>query len=252
MMATSSPAPTVVSPSTSPVATTTPAPAVTETTEQNGSPVPVTETAEAADVSTEQTVPETATASFPETTSATTENTSPAVTAATTAPVSTPVVNPVSITGDDIIVGAEGELMSPTNPQASATLYVGDLHPDVTGDNLAEVFGTIGQIYSIRICRDVVTRKSLGYGYVNFHSVVDAERALDTMNFYSSPITKGESKRSICRPGSNTECSPRLPCTVRSCSLFRTTAANYVETSRSFGPKVRTRQHFYQEPRQVC
>jgi polyadenylate-binding protein len=28
-----------------------------------------------------------------------------------------------------------------------------------------------------------VTRRSLGYGYVNFHNVADAERALDTMNF---------------------------------------------------------------------
>jgi polyadenylate-binding protein len=29
----------------------------------------------------------------------------------------------------------------------------------------------------------MVTRRSLGYGYVNFHNVADAERALDTMNF---------------------------------------------------------------------
>merc|ERR1719394_1281993 len=32
---------------------------------------------------------------------------------------------------------------------------------------------------------DGVTRKSLGYGYVNFHSVSDAEKALDTLNYSS-------------------------------------------------------------------
>ena len=30
---------------------------------------------------------------------------------------------------------------------------------------------------------DAITRQSLGYGYLNFHSVRDAERVLDTMNF---------------------------------------------------------------------
>lgn len=66
-----------------------------------------------------------------------------------------------------------------------ASLYVGDLHPDVTEAMLYEIFNSVGPVASIRVCRNSVTRKSLGYGYVNFHSVSDAERALDTLNYSS-------------------------------------------------------------------
>merc|ERR1719401_946199 len=50
---------------------------------------------------------------------------------------------------------------------------------------LYEIFNTVGTVGSIRVVRDNVSRRSLGYGYVNFHSVNDAERALDTLNYSS-------------------------------------------------------------------
>jgi len=68
-------------------------------------------------------------------------------------------------------------------PHASGSLYVGDLHPDITETQLFEVFKEIGPVVSIRVCRDAITRRSLGYAYVNYHNVGDAERALDLLNY---------------------------------------------------------------------
>ena len=69
------------------------------------------------------------------------------------------------------------------NQPHSASLYVGELDPSVTEAMLFELFATQGQVASIRVCRDAVTRRSLGYAYVNYNNAADGERALEELNY---------------------------------------------------------------------
>ncbi|KAM7262788.1 hypothetical protein ACFE04_000471 [Oxalis oulophora] len=77
-----------------------------------------------------------------------------------------------------VAVGADN-----TTPFPATSLYVGDLEFNVTETQLYDFFGQMGQVISVRVCRDMNSRRSLGYGYINYNSPLDAARALDVLNF---------------------------------------------------------------------
>eukprot|EP00162_Nutomonas_longa_P012117 comp20919_c0_seq1/m.43596 comp20919_c0_seq1/g.43596 ORF comp20919_c0_seq1/g.43596 comp20919_c0_seq1/m.43596 type:complete len:646 (-) comp20919_c0_seq1:256-2193(-) len=65
----------------------------------------------------------------------------------------------------------------------SPSLYVGDLNQDISEALLFDIFGQIGPLTTVRVCRDSLTGRSLGYAYVNFVNADDAERALESLNY---------------------------------------------------------------------
>jgi polyadenylate-binding protein len=71
----------------------------------------------------------------------------------------------------------------PTKPLQIASIYVGDLDATINEPQLVELFKSFGTILNVRVCRDIITQRSLGYGYVNFDSHEDAEKAIEAMNF---------------------------------------------------------------------
>uniref|UniRef100_A0A1D1XVK7 Splicing factor 3B subunit 4 n=1 Tax=Anthurium amnicola TaxID=1678845 RepID=A0A1D1XVK7_9ARAE len=72
-----------------------------------------------------------------------------------------------------------------------ATVYVGNLDPQVSEELLWELFVQAGPVVNVYVPKDRVTNLHQGYGFVEFRSEEDADYAIKTLNMiklYGKPI----------------------------------------------------------------
>lgn len=121
------------------------------------------------------------------------------------------------------IAGLSSVNMGPTN----FALYIGDLHEDVTEAVLFQFVATSGiNIISARVCRANTTKKSLNYGYLNFASKEDADKAMEALNYQplmGRPVRIMHSQRdpSIRKSGKGNIIVKNLPKAVNETSLLK-------------------------------
>ncbi|KAJ0256345.1 RNA recognition motif domain-containing protein [Hirschfeldia incana] len=89
------------------------------------------------------------------------------------------VASPPHATQVAVVAAAAAEALQ-THPNSS--LYVGDLDQSVNEAHLLDLFNQVAPVQTVRVCRDL-TRRSLGYAYVNFANPDDAMRAMDVLNY---------------------------------------------------------------------
>lgn len=74
----------------------------------------------------------------------------------------------------------------PVNTNAlnsDATLYIGNLHPEVTDMELFNYFRPYGDILSCRIMKDIYSGESRGFAFLSFKTKDDAKSAKDALNY---------------------------------------------------------------------
>jgi len=76
-------------------------------------------------------------------------------------------------------------------------IFVGNLGPDVTEDEIAEVFKPFGQVGSVQVVRELFTGKGKGFGFVDMpgrqHSL-DAIASLNGKELAGRPMTVNEAR----------------------------------------------------------
>ena len=61
-------------------------------------------------------------------------------------------------------------------------IFVGNLSREVNEDELNNLFLEHGRVSSVKIIRDMFSRESKGFGFVEMPGKADAKKALDTLN----------------------------------------------------------------------
>lgn len=63
-------------------------------------------------------------------------------------------------------------------------IFVGNLSPTVEDNDLMTLFSEHGKVNSVKIIRDMFTRQSKGFGFVEMPTSGEAQKAMDTLNLF--------------------------------------------------------------------
>jgi RNA recognition motif-containing protein len=61
-------------------------------------------------------------------------------------------------------------------------IYVGNLSPEVTEEDLKKAFGQYGKIKSVKVIKDIFTQKCKGFGFLEMPSKAEGETAINELN----------------------------------------------------------------------
>jgi RNA recognition motif-containing protein len=61
-------------------------------------------------------------------------------------------------------------------------IYVGNLSPDVSGENLRQTFEAFGQVSSATIIKDKYSGQPRGFGFVEMPDRAEAQAAIENLN----------------------------------------------------------------------
>jgi RNA recognition motif-containing protein len=61
-------------------------------------------------------------------------------------------------------------------------IYVGNLSPEVTDEDLQQAFETFGQVTSVNVIKDKFSGVSRGFGFVEMPAKAEAQAAIDGLN----------------------------------------------------------------------
>ncbi len=76
-------------------------------------------------------------------------------------------------------------------------IFVGNLSRQATEDDVKQTFETFGKITEVKIIRDMFTRESKGFGFVEMPVRTEAEAAIQKLNatqLLGRPITVNEAR----------------------------------------------------------
>lgn len=99
------------------------------------------------------------------------------------------------------VLGSVGN-PGPQNPESKAktNLIVNYLPHSMSEEDVKNLFSAVGRVQSCKLIKDKLSQTSLGYAFVNYFTVEDAEKAIQSLN--GLPLQNKTVKVSYARPSS--------------------------------------------------